>query len=345
MSTVNNFQEMEFDRNWNNRSDFPTHELSEDQVRADMQYLFDSIQEQFNAFLKKLKADMLVFTPTAEVQASTIQSAIENVQAQVVTQQSILIGEGAVKEGNLDKDSVSTVKIQDDAVTEDKIADGAVTSDKLADGAITGEAIGEGEITGYHLAEDSVTAFQIADHSVGYDQLAENAVYGNRLKNGSVVTSKLENGAVTTDKILGLAVTTAKIANLAVETGKIANSAVTSDKIGSGEVKTANIGTGQVTYEKTTNIQKKHVIPTAITIEVADWDSDEMTCTVEVPGVSLTDVATQRVDWTPSGDSDWTNIGKYGIRALRVPPEDGKVTMKCDALPEESISLYFCIFD
>ena len=44
---------MKFDKVWTNAADFPTHESRESQVRADIQYLFDSIKDQYNAFISR----------------------------------------------------------------------------------------------------------------------------------------------------------------------------------------------------------------------------------------------------------------------------------------------------
>ena len=44
-------EKLQYTKNWTNPSDFPTVELSEDQVRADMQLLYNEIQTFLNESL------------------------------------------------------------------------------------------------------------------------------------------------------------------------------------------------------------------------------------------------------------------------------------------------------
>ena len=45
---MNDLTELRFTKDWTNPGDFPTHESSEAQVRADMQYLFNEIRDWLN---------------------------------------------------------------------------------------------------------------------------------------------------------------------------------------------------------------------------------------------------------------------------------------------------------
>lgn len=106
-----NDYKLTYTKNWRSAEDFPTYENREDQVRDDMQLLFDEMRDAFNHFLDHLAASDLPFSTTSAIAAATVQAAIETVQSQI---EAIVIGD-------LPDDSVTTPKLEDLAVTLPKL--------------------------------------------------------------------------------------------------------------------------------------------------------------------------------------------------------------------------------
>ena len=100
---------------------------------------------------------------------------------------------GAITEGKMANDSVSTRALQDRCVTEPKLAGDAVSNRTIQDKAVTEP--------------------KLADGSVSHRTIQPNAVDGSNIKPGSIGTQHLEDGAVTTPKIKDGAVTPEKRSN------------------------------------------------------------------------------------------------------------------------------------
>lgn len=147
------FTLFDFTKSWRNAGDFPTFEPDEAKVRDDLQSLFDELKAGLNRLIGELKADNMPFTPTAEVDSSDVQNAIENVQSQIAA--AIL--------GELPDGSVTAQKLSDGAVETDKIEDGAVTADKIAEGVLPAGAENAPLMDGEASAGDSA-AFAREDH-------------------------------------------------------------------------------------------------------------------------------------------------------------------------------------
>lgn len=317
--------QMAFDRVWTNPVDFPTHETQEGQVRADMQYLFDSIKNQFNNFLaNEFVAENMYFQATpGEIEQTNVQGAIEYVFSQIQEAYSGSIPDGAV----------STSKIADTAVTTDKIADSAVTTDKIADGAVTGDKIAEGSVNGSSFADASIPAGKLAINSVDTNELKNNSVTKDKLANNSVITARIEDGAVTTAKIADGNVTTAKIANSNVTTAKIANSNVTTDKIADGNVTEAKLDT--TLANKINGKQPQHkTVTVTLTTNLSSWSN------VSATGVT----ATNTIICGPAEDdtsfTQWTNCG---IRAISQGA--GKVSFKSRSTTGAACNVNIVILD
>lgn len=337
---------MKFDKVWTNAADFPTHESRESQVRADIQYLFDSIKDQYNAFIsEELVAENIPFDPTeGAIESTTIQDAIEYVFSQISQAGTAVIVDGSVTTAKLDKtdglEAVSTDCIRDEAVTTDKIADGAVTAAKIAEGTFTGAA----------LEDDSITLDKMASNSVDSDQLVSYCVKTAKIARGAVTTDKIADGNVTTAKLCqeadSQAVTTATIRNGAVTRDKIAQGAISSTQLDSGAVVASKIQDGVIGYVKTDgSIQKRHVIVGPITIATSDWNTTTKKATITVPGVSLANVNIQIVNWSAASDDDWTTVIGNMIRINPTPLAENTVQVICETVPESSVSLRFYIFD
>lgn len=186
-----------FTKSWRNAQDFPTFEPSEAQVRDDMQSLFDELKAGLNRLIGELKAENLPFTPTAEVDSSDVQNAIENVQSQIA---SAVVGQ-------LPDASVTEAKLAAGAVTESKLADGAVTEDKLTDGAVTENKLADAAVTEDKLADGAVTEDKLTDGAVTLEKLSNEAKNAKAdLVNGKVKPSQLtrERVNVTASRTLAL---------------------------------------------------------------------------------------------------------------------------------------------
>jgi len=100
MSLVNKvLTKLRFSKTWLSKENFPTYEMREDQVRADMQYLHDETQTAFNNLvddLESLSAENIPFTSSTAVPASDVQSAIVNVQQQVAEASAATIPNGSI---------------------------------------------------------------------------------------------------------------------------------------------------------------------------------------------------------------------------------------------------------
>lgn len=130
---------LEYTKDWKNPEDFPTYQPREEEVRADMQRLFDEMRDAFNNFLEGVAASYIPFTKTSEIDETDVQAAIENVQSQVKEAST-----GAI----IDR-SIDGVKLVLGAVGNDELA-GDISPEKLA-GGITNEQLA-GEITADKLA-------------------------------------------------------------------------------------------------------------------------------------------------------------------------------------------------
>lgn len=138
-----NFQ---YTKTWRSSDDFPTYCENEEQVRDDMQILFDQIRDALNALAQAISAANVPFNPTAEIpDASDVQAAIEAVQAQIA----------GVVLSQIPDGTITTAKLADGAVTEDKLADDAVTGEKLADGAVSPDKVVNASIDSTKLALSS----------------------------------------------------------------------------------------------------------------------------------------------------------------------------------------------
>lgn len=243
---------MVFDKDWTNPADFPTHENREAQVRADLQYLFNSIKAQFNNFLEnEFTSDNIQFTYQGAPR--TGQEIFEMLQGEI---DSLVIGEAVVPAG-----SITSEKLATDAVITEKILNGAVTLAKMANNSVGTNQLVNGAVTLAKMANNSVGTAQLVDNCVGFNQLANYAVKEQRIDTDAVTTAKIKNQNVTADKLANDAVTTAKIADLNVTSGKLATNAVITEKILDGAV----------TFAKTTGVQKEHSIVGPITIPHGDW--------------------------------------------------------------------------
>lgn len=105
MSLVNKvLTKLRFSKNWNSKADFPTYEMREEQVRADIQLLHDETQTAFNTLvddLNSLSAGNIPFESSTEVPASNLQAAVENVQRQAAEAATAELPNGSITDEKL----------------------------------------------------------------------------------------------------------------------------------------------------------------------------------------------------------------------------------------------------
>ena len=269
------FSLMTFDKNWTNIADFPTHESQESKVRADMQYLFDSIKNQFNNFIQnEVFAGNIPYTPTGGLESDNIQGAIDAIQDEITD-----ISQGSVADG-----SISTIKLDQtpgsEAVTSSTIRDGAILTSKLGNGVILTSKLADGVVTDAKLGASSVTTAKILNGAVTTDKIADNAVTTAKINNASVTVDKLTTNAVSTVKIQDSAVTTAKIANSAVTYAKTSGvqqqHSTTTASLSSG-AKSWTVNVTGVTASNT-------VICTPAPASFAQWVDNRVRCTAQAAG-------------------------------------------------------------
>lgn len=139
-------EKLEYSKNWENPQDFPTYEAREEQVRADIQLLFDEAKNAFNKMIDDLAADLVPFAATPSISASNVQSAIEAVQQQV---------EDMVMGATPDR-SITGVKLALGAVGNDELAEDAVGASNLQNDSVGSEAIAPEAIQTEHYSPSSI---------------------------------------------------------------------------------------------------------------------------------------------------------------------------------------------
>ncbi len=102
---------LNYTKDWHSAEDFPTYQSSEAQVRDDLQLLFNEMKAAFNAFLDGVKAADIPFEETAEIDSSTVQAALVNIQAQIA----------GVSAGAIPDNSIETSKYKNGSVTVAKL--------------------------------------------------------------------------------------------------------------------------------------------------------------------------------------------------------------------------------
>lgn len=140
-------------RDWTNHDEnnggFATYLEGEEQVRYDMQYLFNELAERLNEVITAIGstsgaaqiniAPIVVSDDPPVVISGNIQDALGAILQIAKEAQAGTIADGAITTAKLDTGAVTTAKIADGAVTTPKIADGAVTPAKtdFSSGSLT----------------------------------------------------------------------------------------------------------------------------------------------------------------------------------------------------------------
>ena len=147
------FTEFEYTKSWRNADDFATYESSEERVRDDMQCLYDEAAATINRLISEIKAGNIPFTPTASIDSTDLQNALENVQSQI--EQTTL--------GNLPDNSIVESKLKPGSVTTEKLADGSVTQVKLGEKAVGEPNMDDNSVSGRTIQAKAITRDKMAD--------------------------------------------------------------------------------------------------------------------------------------------------------------------------------------
>ena len=136
-----------YTKDWNNAEDFPTYENREEQVRADMQLLFDEMRDAFNNFLEDLASSVIPFTASEAVPENNIQAAIENVQQQAAAASTGAIPERSLDGVKLKLKAVTQLELDDESVGTPQMIPGSVDNTILDTDAVRASHVKDGELT------------------------------------------------------------------------------------------------------------------------------------------------------------------------------------------------------
>lgn len=140
------FTRFEFTKNWENPANFPTYEENEEQVRADMQYLYDELKDALNGLMTALENISTANGKTSGAKSvgvsdidglegyNTVQDALAGLRNQIAGITIEGVGDHTVSSTKLTRKTDTAGA----AVDTDNIAAGAVGTPELDDGAVTG---------------------------------------------------------------------------------------------------------------------------------------------------------------------------------------------------------------
>lgn len=247
---------LDFTKNWENPSDFPTYQNNETQVRADLQYLFNEIRTAFNNFLSGAKAVDLPFEKTSAVDATNVQAAIENVQGQIA----------GVTAGAIPDNSIETAKYKDESVTASKLDVDPTHNDPVTPATIGAAAVAHDHDDRYYT-EAEITSMLETDIQPNTavlanmeGDLADNDLFPLRDQSEaasmrmtwSYLKAQMKAYMDTLYSTLSHASRHAPDGAdpILVKTGNLDTGAVTDAKLATDSVRTAKIKNGEVTQAK-----------------------------------------------------------------------------------------------
>lgn len=111
-----NFGEFEFTKDWKDSDDFPTREYSEDQVREDIQYLFDEIKDYLNTIVVAALSDH-----DTRIASLGGGGQVEH----------DIIADYAIEENNIADGSITELKYAQDSIPSGVLQDESVKSDNF----------------------------------------------------------------------------------------------------------------------------------------------------------------------------------------------------------------------
>lgn len=202
--------ELSFTKDWSKMDppDFPTYEDNEATVRADIQLLYNEIRDFINQYIvpetNSISASEIDFVPSEGVPENDVQSAIENVQAQLIDVSQGSIPDGSIGTVKLTDASITTAKLASEAVTTPKLGDASVTTAKLVDEAVTTAKLNNSAVTTPKLSDSAVTTAKLADGSVTTAKLADDAVTGAKVAAGALLEDVTNSITITEDSSHGV---------------------------------------------------------------------------------------------------------------------------------------------
>lgn len=196
----------DYSRKWTSPDDFPTYEASEEQVRADMQALFDEISAYLNGTLIDWVEEQVSSAITGQIPDRSLPSIKlklrpvdpdepdESITGAEISSKTI----GLI---NMDDDSIDSDQYVDGSIDPEHLADDAVTLRAMADESVDSDQYVDYSIDPEHLADDAVTLRAMADNSVDSDQYVDYSIDPEHLADDAVTTRAIEDGAVTDAKL------------------------------------------------------------------------------------------------------------------------------------------------
>ena len=337
---------LNYTKNWTSASDFPTVELNEAQVRADMQLLFDEIQNYINNTLisngeggeGEIGSTAIPFHSTIAALATytTIKDAIEYVYSLALQTAQTSIGEHAVQNINLSRTS--------------DVFGGAVKNDNIVDGEIdlTTKVANVLPVTngglGVDISSSAGKATARVNLGLGACAVEEILPIGKGGLGTSMVTAagkavartNLGLGDCAVESVLPVAKGgTGKSTLAEVQTwlglGSVAyDSVVPLSRGGIGVDATTTVG--KATARENLNAQEKY-IACSVTLEggQTNWE-------VNVDGVTVSNAVI--VTPAPSSFFSWRNFGVYCAGQL-----DGKLTFVSEAAPSSALTANIIILN
>lgn len=187
----------DYSRKWTSPDDFPTYEASEEQVRADMQALFDEI----SAYLNGTLIDWVEEQVSSAITGQIPDRSLTNLKLVLATITGDEIASKTIKLGNMDDDSIDSDQYVDESIDPEHLADDAVTLRAMAANSVDSDQYVDGSIDPEHLADDAVTLRAMADNSVDSDQYVDYSIDPEHLADDAVTTRAIEDGSVTDAKL------------------------------------------------------------------------------------------------------------------------------------------------
>lgn len=187
----------DYSRKWTSPDDFPTYEASEEQVRADMQALFDEISTYLNGTLIDWVEEQISGAVTGQIP----DRSLTNLKLVLATITGDEIASKTIKLGNMDDESIDSDQYVDESIDPEHLADDAVTLRAMAANSVDSDQYVDGSIDPEHLADDAVTLRAMADNSVDSDQYVDYSIDPEHLADDAVTTRAIEDGAVTDAKL------------------------------------------------------------------------------------------------------------------------------------------------
>lgn len=122
----------DYSRKWTSPDDFPTYEASEEQVRADMQALFDEI----SAYLNGTLIDWVEQQISGAITGQIPDRSLTNLKLALGTITGAEIDDATIGNNNMAANSIDSDQYVDGSIDEEHFSNGAVSYRALAEDAV-----------------------------------------------------------------------------------------------------------------------------------------------------------------------------------------------------------------